>query len=765
LNVAAFLAARKGLEHGLSVVPPRQDGSKAPVGEWKPYQSRRPTPGMILDWYRQGFDGVGVVCGLVSGGLEMFEFEGRAIEAGVADRFDQLAIEAGRAALLARLKYGYLEQTPTGGLHLLYRCPAPTSKVLARDAAGKVLIETKGEGGYTVIAPSAGPVHPTGGRWERLAGDLGTIPIITPEERDALWDLARAVDAGPGKSPAARRVAAPSSGGNRPGDDFERRGNWVKILEPHGWKALYTASDGRQHWCRPGKESGTSATVSDYGRGVLYVFTSSSAFVENTSYGKFAAYAALNFANDYSAAARALQAEGYGDLEHSEPDNSEDVPVEPGAKLLDDLVRIVSRFVAMPEPAYADVVALWILHTHAIAAAESTPRLSVQSAEKRSGKTRLLELLNLLVREPMFTVNTSVAALYRSVEASMPTVLLDEVDTIYGSRASENEDLRGLLNAGHRRDAAVRRCVGEGKKMEVKDFPVFCPVALAGIGGLPDTITDRSIVLRMKRRARSEEVEEFRARRVEPEASALRRRLQAWAARSEDSLSAADPEMPSGIVDRTADVWEPLLAIADVAGGSWPQRARSCALKLNEASPDNETSPGVRLLADIRACFEVAGTDRLMSAELVAHLVALDEAPWGDLRGRPLNAQGLAGRLRPYDIRSKKIRFGETCLQGYELGGFTDAFFRYLPNQGGVDQRAQAERAVAVSAVPAPEQPEQSEQRADSSVPLAEPSAPHDQAHVPPVPDVPDHHRGTPLTLEQMRRDLESDGLLGGSTT
>jgi len=166
---------------------------------------------------------------------------------------------------------------------------------------------------------------------------------------------------------------------------------------------------------------------------------------------------------------------------------------------------------------------------------------------------------------------------------------------------------------------------------------------------------------------------------VKPPASALRERLSAWTASHGEELAEAEPEMPAGITDRPADVWEALLAVADVAGGPWPERARAAAVALERVRAEATPSRGVQLLADVRSVFLVAGADRLKSEDLCARLAALPEAPWGDLRGHPINQRGLADRLRPYDIRPHKIRFGDTTAQGYQDVDFADAWSRYLP--------------------------------------------------------------------------------------
>lgn len=344
-----------------------------------------------------------------------------------------------------------------------------------------------------------------------------------------------------------------------------------------------------------------------------------------------------------------------------------------GEALLDDLRTFLCRFVAFPEPEQADAVALWVIHTHAFEAAEATPRLSIQSAEKQSGKTRLLELLDLLCRSPFQVASISSAAMFRIISGGPTTLLIDEADSIFDRRGSGAEDLRGLLNAGYRRGGAVMRASG---KHGVKRYEVFAPVALAGIGGLPDTVQDRSVVLRLKRRAIGESVEKLRRREVEADVFALRTAIGRWAEENISVLAEMSTLVPDVLGDRSADIWEPLLAIASVTGGDWPQRAAAAAITLSvRAADDDAGSDGVRLLADLQSVFDQFNRERVSSADLVRLLTERDDAPW---REQGLDAHSLARMLRPYDVKPKLVRVGETVFRGYVRSDFDDAFGRYL---------------------------------------------------------------------------------------
>ena len=252
---------------------------------------------------------------------------------------------------------------------------------------------------------------------------------------------------------------------------------------------------------------------------------------------------------------------------------------------------------------------------------------------------------------------------------------------MFGPKAKDNEDIRGMLNAGHRRGATAGRCVLRGKTVETEELPAYCAVALAGLDDLPDTIMTRSVVVRMRRRAPDETVQPWRLRVNGPEGKKLHDRLAAWSQSCAEKLIGEFwPDMPTGVADRDADVWEALLAVADLAGGHWPTTARKAAVTLVTASRRRAPSIGVLLLRDIKKVFDEAGTDQLPTTRLVAALGALSESPWSSIRkGEPLDARGMAVRLSKYGIGSKAQRAGpEEVFKGYSRAQFTDAWNRYL---------------------------------------------------------------------------------------
>jgi len=367
-------------------------------------------------------------------------------------------------------------------------------------------------------------------------------------------------------------------------------------------------------------------------------------------------------------------------------------PLESGAALLDEIEAFHRRFNVFPSEAAYVAVTLWDAHAHLLDAFESTPRLAFLSPEPGSGKTRALEVVEMLVPQPMTTTDASHSALFRSVSGGegRPTILFDEIDTIFGPKAAGNEELRGLVNAGHRRTGGIYRCVGDGSNQQVQKFPVYAALAMGGLGDLPDTIMSRAIIIRMRRRAPNETVESYRQRIHEPQGHALRERIAAWADTVRERIDGAFPEMPEGVSDRPADVWEPLLAVADIVGGTWPARARAACVELiNAAKATDKGSIGIRLLTDLRQAFD--GADRLPTATIVERLTGMDDATWADLDGKPLTTRTLAKMLGDYvtagnePIKPRSIKFNGVAAKGYYACDLTDAWTRYCtPSQTAV---------------------------------------------------------------------------------
>ncbi|WP_018683661.1 DUF3631 domain-containing protein [Actinokineospora enzanensis] len=345
------------------------------------------------------------------------------------------------------------------------------------------------------------------------------------------------------------------------------------------------------------------------------------------------------------------------------------------AELLNAVHSALARYVVLPTRETADAITLWIAATHAQPAWAHAPRLVIRAPEKRCGKSRLLDLIEALAHDPFITVNSSTSAIYRSVTDDPPTLLVDEADTIFGPKAAQHEDLRGLLNAGHQRNRPIKRYNAEAKQVE--SLPTFAMAALAGIGAMPGTIEDRAVIVRMRRRLADEDAAPFRHRRDRPQLRELAHGLDRWLRADLDALESAVPDMP--VEDRAADTWEPLIIVADHAGGDWPERARKAVLALTADHDDQEQSLGVRLLTDCRAVF--AEDSAIATAALLDRLKRDPESPWAAHGPAGLTPAKLADYLREYGIRSTTIRFPDgSQAKGYKRVHFTDSWHRYCSN-------------------------------------------------------------------------------------
>jgi putative DNA primase/helicase len=311
------------------------------------------------------------------------------------------------------------------------------------------------------------------------------------------------------------------------------------------------------------------------------------------------------------------------------------------AEVLDEIRRTISRFIVC-DPATATAATLWIAFTWTIEHVQVAPLAIISAPEKRCGKSTLLELIERLSRRSLSTSNISPAALFRVIEAQSPTLLIDEADAFL----RENEELRGIINSGHTRPSAfVIRTVGED--FEVKQFSTWAAKAIAGIGKLADTIMDRAIVFALRRKLPHEKTERLRyAERGLFET--LARKLARFEQDYGRSIGRARPDIPDALNDRAQDNWEPLLAIADLAGGHWPKEARRAALELSGEKPDDK-STAEELLADVRNIFDAEGVERIALAELLKKLIEDESAPWQTWnRGKPMTARQLGRRLSEF---------------------------------------------------------------------------------------------------------------------
>jgi putative DNA primase/helicase len=347
------------------------------------------------------------------------------------------------------------------------------------------------------------------------------------------------------------------------------------------------------------------------------------------------------------------------------------------SSVLTTISTTIQRFLVVSESAVT-AITLWIIHTYAHEAANVSPVLAINSPEKRCGKTTLIELLTALVIRPLSASNLTPATIFRGVQAYHPTLLIDEADTFLNG---DSDELRGILNSGHRRRTAiVLRTVGDTH--EVKQFSTWCPKAIAAIGKLPDTLADRSIVIEMRRRSPDEKVEGLRFDRIAKEVEPVRRQAFRWFQDNRHSLTMAEPEIPVGIDDRAADNWRALLAIADAAGLEWAKLARQAATELCGNRDVEDESARTMLLTDIRNLFTGQKTDKLTSEDIVKVFGEMETRPWSEWKsGKPITQRQLAKLLKPFKIEPKVIRTLCGTPRGYTLDQFDDAFTRYLPSQ------------------------------------------------------------------------------------
>ena len=338
-----------------------------------------------------------------------------------------------------------------------------------------------------------------------------------------------------------------------------------------------------------------------------------------------------------------------------------------GAQVLDDVEHFAGRFLALPTEHHLVVLCLWACTPGRCERSTSphgwclTPRVRLWQDPRPGGAGAAV----LESQAHRVDVDGRAVPPHRG-RRGLPADHLagrGRRDIRNRSAGSQAEDLRALYDSGYKRGATVDRCEGDAKNMKVREFPVFAPVAFAGKEGhIPRSITSRAVTMHMRRRAPDEHLDEFRERDADQNAAPLRQRLQAWAEANLDALAAARPEMPKGVRDRRAEIWEALLAVADSAGGDWPERARAACRHFELDSDDEKLSLGVRLLRDIQTAF--GDRDRMFSAEIVVELTSDPESEWRDLWGKPLDQRRLAKELKRYGIESQEVRIGHHQPQG-----------------------------------------------------------------------------------------------------
>jgi hypothetical protein len=354
------------------------------------------------------------------------------------------------------------------------------------------------------------------------------------------------------------------------------------------------------------------------------------------------------------------------------------------AVLLESLTGFLRRYVVLSQEQLT-VLALWVVHSHVLAAAEVTPYLAVTSAVPGCGKTLLLEVLEPLVARPWKTGRVTPAVLMRRIDAETPTLLLDESDMAFRGDREYAAVLQGTLNEGYRRRGNHTICVPRGNSWGYQTFSVFCAKAVAGIGKLPDTVASRSIPVELKRKTAAETVEEKWEERLWAQAEPLCEALQRFAEDQLEALRLVTPRVPARLQNRQREVCRPLLAIAELAGQGWPDRAAQALLVLMGGKEIGEEAAGTELLAAIQGVFARAGWDEVLTHELVRQLASDDESAyaewWDEREAKPARgaARRLANSLRAFGIRSRNLRRDGKGLKGYDRRQFEDAWARHLP--------------------------------------------------------------------------------------
>jgi len=346
---------------------------------------------------------------------------------------------------------------------------------------------------------------------------------------------------------------------------------------------------------------------------------------------------------------------------------------------MDGAENLIRRFCILPDAAYLPLTA-WAVATHMPDAFDAFPYIALLSPAKRCGKTRVLEVLELLTSNAWRGTSATSAALFRMME-NVPTLLLDEVEALGNSKQSESaQAVLAVLNAGHRKGATVPRCVGPEHK--VRHFPVYGPKAFAAIGTLPDTLADRCIHVTMQRKTPSQVVGRFLQGRAKADAEPIRKSLVEWAQTGHESVCHAYENMNDlkFLSDRDADLWMPLFAVCIVTAPARLGELQRCAVVLSgaKAAGDIEDSLQLKLLADVQNVWP-PGADKMTTATMLHRLHELTESPWV---AHGLSANKLSAMLRPFGVSSRQIRIGSETVKGYLRASLQEAFSRYLPQKG-----------------------------------------------------------------------------------
>jgi hypothetical protein len=612
-------------ELGLRLLPVAP-GTKAPQVKWREFIDRPPTPDEEAGWWSNPATGVAAITGNASD-LVVLDFDKKRASPEAAKTFAKFAV--GTA----------LSRTGSGGYHAIFRLDGGNVKCSVNIQPG---LDVRGEGGIAVLPPT---IHPNGRPYEWVRAPWNHPPMPIPPE---LFKLLTGV-----KEPTNGPV--PST----PGTDG---------VIPEGQRndALFRKA------CALRRTGFSEAEIED---ALIKLNTRCVPPLPEEELHKIAVSAAKYDPSEVEEPAEKKEKKALF-LTTPEPWSSS----VGGCDTLDEITEIIRRFIVLPTEE-VDAIALWVLHSWTADASDVSPRLHLKSATKRSGKSTLMSLLGVLVRRPLACSNISAPALYRSIESWRPTLLMDEADTLVGDQEL-NEALRGVLNAGHYKPQAnIIRCVGKGTDQSVAAFNCYGPVALAGIGSIWNTLADRSIVIKMQRKGPGDVVEPLRLATLSS-FSAFPRRAHRWATDNLQALRVARPQMPKGLNDRAADNWMSLLAIAELAGSTWPERARKAALKLSAFEEDEDMSPGELLLGDLAKLFADTSATTMSSTEICDALIDFEDRPWPEWKNsKPITPRGLAKLLGLFGIKPRELRNGLKKSRGYERAELETVWKKYVKQQ------------------------------------------------------------------------------------
>ena len=351
---------------------------------------------------------------------------------------------------------------------------------------------------------------------------------------------------------------------------------------------------------------------------------------------------------------------------------------------LNRIDHFIRRFLILPNESDYTIVSLWIAHTYFTHKIKTTPRLAIISPEYGCGKSRVLEVLESLTFKGEKLDHHTRSYLMRTVDlireefSRSPTLLIDEIDSVFRKNSEEGEATRAFANTGYRATGFYGITEGDSKKTPTK-FKTFAPMALAGKGEvLPESVMTRAVIIRLQRRMGNEYIEDFLTDLVAFEAEELREELLGWSDYCAQDISTLNPELP--VRDRDREVWLPLFIVAHLADQAWIKRAEIALTNIQEAKSDNTLPRERQLLSDIWKIFQGQERDKIKSAAIILGLIEMHDSEWDTYNfGKPINERALAKKLRTYGIKPAQIRFENGVgAKGYYRSEVESAVKRYL---------------------------------------------------------------------------------------